>query len=267
MELDLYYGILVFIFGLVMGSFFNVCICRIPKEESVISPPSHCTACGNQLKFYDMLPVLSFLILKGRCRYCSIKVSTRYALVELLTAAVYTALFQRYSLSIEFLAAAFLMSILIIVFFIDLDYKIIPHGLTLIGLGGGVILVVFKFFNPMPIFGNENWWSHLLGILPGSGILLLVAVLALIIYKSDEGMGMGDVYIFAPIGLFLGWKLCLLNLLISILIAGFCSIVLLIIRKKNRKDAIAFGPFIVTGTFIVLMWGNSFLNWYFNLYL
>jgi leader peptidase (prepilin peptidase) / N-methyltransferase len=265
MELNLYYGTLVFLFGLLMGSFFNVCIYRIPKEESVVSPPSHCPKCGNQLKYYDLIPVLSFLMLKGKCRYCGEKVSIRYALVELLTGLTFLALFLKYSFTVEFLAAIFLMSVLIIVFFIDLDNKIIPHGLTLIGVAGGLILTVFNFFNPVILFGNTNWWSHLLGVLPGSGILFLVALLGLIIYKSDEGMGMGDVYIFAPIGLFLGFKLCILNLMLSIFIAGFISVILLIIRKKNRKDTIPFGPFIVTGTFIVLIWGNSFLNWYFNI--
>lgn len=262
MGLNLYLGILIFIFGLIMGSFFNVCIYRIPREESVIKPRPQCISCGKHLRVIDLLLVLSFIFLKGRCRYCREKISLRNIVVELLTGLVYVSLFLRFSLSVDFISAIFLMSVLIVVFFIDLYNKIIPHGLTLIGMAGGLILTLFNFFNPSEVFENTKWWYHLVGILPGSGILFLVALIGIVIYKSDEGMGMGDVYIFAPIGLFLGWKLCMLNLVLSIFIAGFISVILLIFRRKNRKDTIPFGPFIVIGTFIVLMWGNAFLEWY-----
>lgn len=237
MMANLLISMLIFIMGLVFGSFFIRCIYRIPKGES---------------------------ILQGETVYPKNRKSfLKHMGIQSLTGLVFTSLFMRYGFTPEFFASVFLMSILIIVFFIDLEHKIIPHGLTLTGLGGGLLLVIIRFFYPQRIFENPSWVSHVLGILPGSGVLFLVAMVGLLIYKSDEGMGMGDVYIFAPVGLILGWRLCLLNLFISIFIAGFFSFFILLLRKKKRKDTIPFGPFIVIGTYLVLMGGTLFLDWYF----
>ena len=255
---------LVFIFGLIIGSFLNVCIFRIPREESIVFPPSHCTSCGKGLGFFDLIPVLSYFFIKGKCRNCGEKISLRYPVIELVTGVVFASLFLKYQLSVEFIAAAYLMAVLIIVFFIDLDHRIIPHGLTISGLVGGLVLLIYSFIHQGGLFQNSRWLDHLLGLLPGSGILFLVAILGLVIYKSDEAMGMGDVYIFAPIGLFLGWRLCVLNLLLSVFLAGFISTILIVLKIKKRKDTIPFGPFIVIGTYIALMWGNGLLEWYFK---
>ncbi len=254
--------VLVFLVGMITGSFLNVCIYRIPREESIVFPPSHCTSCGKVLKPIELVPILSFIFLRGKCRYCGAKISIRYPLIEILTAVIFALLFNTFGFSPDLFASAFLMSILIAVFFIDIDHRIIPNGLVLTGLIGGIIIMFYNAFTNQAIFNESSWLAHLLGILPGSGILFFVALIGLIIYKSDEAMGMGDVKIFAPIGIFLGWKLCFLALLISIVFAGVFSLLLILTGVKKRKDTIPFGPFIVAGTFVTMMWGTEILNWY-----
>ncbi|MCX8131650.1 MAG: prepilin peptidase [Clostridia bacterium] len=254
----------VFLMGTIFGSFLNVCIYRMPREESIIMPPSHCTGCGSRLKAPDLVPVFSFVFLKGKCRHCGVRISPRYPLIELLTATVFMILFYKYFISVEFIAAAYLMAILIAVFFIDLDHKIIPDQLVVAGLAGALPLTVYNFFKPVQIFGETYWLNRLLGLLPGTGTLFLIAVIGLIIYKTDDAMGMGDVKLFAPIGIFLGWKLCLLTLMLSVVLAGVTSIILILTKIKSRKDTIPFGPFIVIGTFIAIVWGTDIINWYMN---
>lgn len=258
------YYVLVFLFGLLSGSFLNVCIYRIPEGKSIAYPPSHCTNCSTRLKALDLIPVFSFLFLRGRCRYCGTRISARYPFVELLTAIVFTVLFHRYLFSVEFFAFLFLMALLIAVFFIDIDHRIIPDELVIAGLAGGAAVILYNFFKPFGIYGDRQWWNPLLGSITGSGILFLVAVIGLIIYKSDDAMGMGDVKLFAPIGIFLGWKMCLLALFLSILAGGLSSLVLILLNKKKRKDTIPFGPFIVAGTLATILWGWDILYWYIN---
>ncbi|HEX3029644.1 MAG TPA: A24 family peptidase, partial [Clostridia bacterium] len=157
---------------------------------------------------------------------------------------------------------AFLMSVLIIVFFIDWDHKIIPNGLVITGLIGSAVLVVYNVFFKVSIFGQTQWWSHLLGLLPGTGFFLLIFAIAAFIYKNEEAFGFGDVKIFAPIGIFLGWKLCFVALFLSIVSGGVISMILLVFKIKGRKDAIPFGPYIVIGTFITILYGTELLNLY-----
>jgi leader peptidase (prepilin peptidase) / N-methyltransferase len=256
-------GVIVFLFGLAIGSFTNVLIYRIPLEKSIVYPPSACTSCGNRLTALDLVPVFSYIFLKGRCRHCGAPVSGRYPLVELLTALIFVALFMKYGISVPFIAFAFIMTILIAVFFIDMDHRIIPDELVITGIIGGTVLVIYNCISPMTvIYGDSNWWTPVIGFFSGSLFLLLVAILGIIIYKSDDAMGMGDVKLMAPIGLFLGWKLCLAGLLLAVTIAGVVSLFLIITRIKKRRDAIPFGPFIVTGAFIAIMWGWDLINWY-----
>ena len=260
-------GVIVFLLGLIIGSFINVLVYRIPLEKSIVYPPSACTSCGKRLTAPDLVPVFSYIFLKGRCRHCGVPISGRYPLVELLTAFIFTAVFIKYGISVPFLAFIFLMTILIAVFFIDLDHRIIPDELVLAGIIGGVALLVYNCINPVPeIYGDLKWWTPAAGFFSGSVILLLVAIIGMIIYKSDEAMGIGDVKLMAPIGIFTGWKLCLTGLMLAIIIAGVTSLILIIAGKKTGKDAIPFGPFIVTGVFIAIMWGWDLLNWYTSMY-
>lgn len=260
------YYVIVAVLGLIIGSFLNVCIYRIPEEKSIIKPPSHCTGCGTRLGFMDLIPVLSYLLIKGRCRYCRIKIPARYPAVELLTAAAFVMLFARYGFSADFAAFVYLVSILIIVFFIDLKHRIIPDELVIAGTAGALIATVYNIFHPLHIYGDTNWWNPIVGMLTGSGFLFLVAVIGLLIYKTDDAMGMGDVKIFIPIGIFLGWRMTALTLVISLLLGGLAGVVFIITGLKKRRDTIPFGPFIVAGAFITMLWGWDILNIYLTLY-
>lgn len=260
------YYIFVAILGLIIGSFLNVCIYRIPVNKSIISPPSSCGSCQKRLVAIDLIPVLSYIMQKGKCRYCGAKFSARYAIVEILTSIIFTVLFYKYHSNILIYSFyVYFMAVLIVVFFIDLDHKIIPYRLVIAGLVGGIMIFIYNVFNPVDIYSDDKWWNPLVGMLSGSGFLFLVALIGLLIYKTDDAMGMGDVNIFLPIGLFLGWRLTLLTLFIAVIIAGIVSLILLISRIKGRKDGIPFGPFIVTGVFISFMWGNNILNWYLSI--
>lgn len=258
-----YIYIFVFIFGLVLGSFANVLIYRIPGGKSIAATPSACPSCGSRLRLLDLVPVISWLMLKGKCRYCKAAVSPRYPLVEILTAAAVTGLFARFGAGIAFLAFTYFLILLIAVLFIDADHRIIPDELVIAGLAGGFAIFIYNIIFPgRLIYGDSNWWTPLAGILSGSGVLFLVAVIGMLVYKTDDAMGMGDVKLFAPIGMFLGWKLCLAALFLSIILAGVTSIILIIVRIKKKKDTIPFGPFIVAGTYLCIILGWDIINWY-----
>ncbi|NTV90231.1 MAG: prepilin peptidase [Clostridiales bacterium] len=256
-------GIFIFIIGLVFGSFLNVCIYRIPLEKSIVSPPSACTGCGARLTALDLVPVFSYIFLGGKCRHCKAKISIRYPLVELLTAIVLVSVFMKFGVSVAFLAYGILMMLLIAVFFIDIDHRIIPDELVIAGLVAGLAVFVYNIFAPGKFqFGSDNWWTDRIGLVLIPGILLLVAIIGMIIYKTDDAMGMGDVKLLAPIGFILGWRLGLVALFLSVIVAGVAGLFLIIVRRKGKKDTIPFGPFIVTGTYVALMWGYQILNWY-----
>jgi len=254
----------VFIGGLLIGSFLNVCIYRIPRDQSIVFPASHCAVCARDLRFWELIPVISYLFLRGHCRTCGARISPRYPLVEVLTGLVFLLLYSKYGLSIDFWAAIFLMSVLLVVFFVDYDHMIIPDKLVVAALLGAVLLVVYNCFWPVSIYGDRNWWNPLLGALLGSGLLLLVALVGAFLFKT-EAMGGGDIKILFPIGLFLGWRLLLLALFLSILIAGGYALILLLGRRISRQAMIPFGPFLVIGTFLSLIWGWQMLAWYISL--
>ena len=259
-------GSIIFILGLLIGSFLNVCIFRIPQGLSIVSPPSHCPTCGIRLKPFDLIPLLSYLFYRGKCRYCHQKISPRYFLVELITGIVSVALFIKYGMSVDFAALLFLTYILIIVFFIDLDHQIIPNELVIAGLIGGVALFIYNLFLPFQIYSDQSWWNPLLGLVVGSGFLIVVSLIGSAIYKSGDVMGMGDVKLLAPIGLFLGWRMTLLALYISVILGGTSSLMLIFLGKANRKSMIPFGPFIVIGVFVTIMWGWDIYYWYIRSY-
>ncbi len=253
----------VFIVGLVLGSFINVLICRVPEGKSIVFPSSACTACGHRLGPLDLIPVISWLALKGRCRYCKTPISPRYLLVEIVTAAAVTGLFARFGASVAFLAFTYLLLLLVAVFFIDAEHRIIPDELVIAGLVGGAIIFAYNIFFPgQLIYGDGNWWNPLAGLLSGSGVLLLVAFVGTKVYRTDDAMGLGDVKLFALIGVFLGWKLCLAALFLSIVLAGVTSLILVILRIKKRRDTIPFGPFIVIGAYLCIIYGWDMIYWY-----
>ncbi|RCX09298.1 type 4 prepilin peptidase 1 [Anaerobacterium chartisolvens] len=260
--MDCFYYSLMFILGLAAGMLINACICRIPFGKPLFKLPLSCAECGAALGLTERIPVLGYIVLKGKYRCCGKGISLRYSIVELLTAVVFLILLKRFSVSAELLAAVFLMSILIAVFFIDIDHRIIPDSLVVAGIAGGLVLAAYNAFTGAPVFGEGFWGGRLLGLLPGTGVFFLVALIGMLIYKTEDAMGMGDVKLFAPIGIFLGWRLCIVAVMLTVILSGITGIVLIVLRLKERKDTIPFGPFIVIGTFIAMLYGMDIFNWY-----
>lgn len=266
-EYHIVISVILFLIGLCVGSFLNVCIYRIPFEKSIVYPSSGCPNCKEKLQPKDMIPVLGYLMLKGKCRYCEEPISVQYPIIEILTGIIWLIVYLTYGFTIETAALLYLYSVLIAVAFIDLKHMIIPNGLVITGLVGGIVVFLYHtLFQPFSLYESNLWYTPIIGMLSASGILFIVALIGLLIYGNDGAMGMGDVKLFLPIGLFLGWKLALLALFLSIMIGGIISIILLIFRIKDRKSAIPFGPFIIISTFIAGLYGNQILGWYFSFY-
>ena len=249
----LFTSIIIFIIGLVIGSFSNVCIYRIPRHESVISPGSHCPNCGKPVRPIDNIPVLSYLLLMGKCHYCGKNISLQYPFVELLTGLLYLLIFLTFDLTIDTLAYIMLASVLIIITFIDLKESIIPDILSLPMIGIGFI---FSFF-----LSKITYIDSLLGILTGGGSLLIIAIMGSFLFKK-EAMGGGDIKLAAMIGAFLGWKLTLLTLFIGFFAGAIIGTIFMIMKQKKENEAIPFGPFIALGSIIALFWGEMMIEWY-----
>ena len=252
----MYYGIetiFIFILGLIVGSFSNVCIYRIPKNESIIFPASHCPKCNSNISPKDNIPLLSYILLKGRCRNCKSKISIQYPIVELLTGLIYLIIYLIYGLSVQTLIYIILSSALIIIAFIDLNEQIVPDVISLPGI---VIGFIISFFVTYISFINSA-----LGILVGGGIILIIGVAGSVIFKK-EAMGGGDVKLAAMIGAFLGWKYIIISLFLGFFIGALAGIILILSKIKNREDVVPFGPFIVLGSFVTLLWGEKIISWY-----
>ena len=252
----MYYGVelvLIFILGLIVGSFSNVCIYRIPKKESIAYPASHCPKCRTTIKPVDNIPLLSYILLKGRCRNCKSKISIQYPIVEFLTGLIYLIIYLLYGLSVQTLIYIILSSALIIIAFIDLNQQIIPDVISLPGIAIGFII---SFFVPYISFINSA-----LGILAGGGIILIIALGGSAIFKK-EAMGGGDVKLAAMIGAFLGWKYIIVSLFLGFFTGALTGIFLIIAKIKKKEDAVPFGPFIILGSFITLLWGEKIISWY-----
>ena len=252
----MYYGtdiILLFILGLIVGSFSNVCIYRIPRNESIVYPASHCPKCSTTIRLIDNIPLLSYFLLKGRCRNCGSKISIQYPIVELLTGLIYLIIYLTYDLSIQSLIYIILSSALIIITFIDLKEQIIPDVISLPGVVAGLVI---SFFVPY-----ISSLSSLLGIIAGGGTILIIALIGTIIFKK-EAMGGGDVKLAAMVGAFLGWKYVILALFLGFFIGALAGIFLILAKIRSREDMIPFGPFIVVGSIAALLWGERILLWY-----
>jgi leader peptidase (prepilin peptidase)/N-methyltransferase len=241
-------------FGAAIGSFLNVCIWRIPEGRSIVSPPSHCPACGHEIRFYDNIPVISYLLLGGRCRDCRDKISARYPLVELLTAALAAILFWKYGLSLKFLFSFLFVATLVVITFIDLDHQIIPDVISLPGIPIFFLLALFVMGLP--------FLESLLGILIGGGFLYLVAACYELITKR-EGMGGGDIKLLAMLGAFLGWKSLLFIVLVSSFLGALVGITLMIIKGRDMKYAVPFGPFLSVAAVAYIFFGASAVRAFF----
>jgi leader peptidase (prepilin peptidase)/N-methyltransferase len=239
--------------GALVGSFLNVCIFRLPKEESIVWPGSHCPHCKNPIQFYDNLPVISYILLRAKCRHCHSPISLQYPLVEGITALGSLVLFMKFGPSLSYLFYFVLVAALIVIAVIDLYHQIIPDVISLpgigVGLGGSLIIPQITFFN------------SLVGTLLGGGSLFLVATLYQWLFKR-EGMGGGDVKLLAMIGAFLGWKAVILTILLSSLIGSITGIIMMVLKGKDFKYAIPFGPFLSLGAVIALFYQNEIIFWY-----
>jgi leader peptidase (prepilin peptidase) / N-methyltransferase len=251
--------LLSFIFGTILGSFLNVCIYRLPKNISIIHPHSHCTSCKSPIKFYNNIPVISFLLLRGKCKNCDTRICPTYLIVEILAGLICVFLVWRFGLSLDTLFYLIFLLSLVVITFIDIDNMIIPNAITIPGIVIGIIYgsvrtdwsglwnlssnfhfdfsTIASFINYVPVFDS------IFGAILGGGILLIIAFFYESIRKR-EGIGMGDVKLLAMIGAFLGWKSIIIVLLISSLLGTIAGLIVIIFKKGDLKYALPFGPFL-----------------------
>jgi leader peptidase (prepilin peptidase) / N-methyltransferase len=239
----------VFIIGTILGSFFNVCIYRIPAGKSVVFPPSSCGHCNTRLKALDMIPVLSYLFLGGKCRYCKQSFSARYAIVELMTGVIYAALYMTYGFSFVFLKYIVLSSFLIVIGMIDFDTTDVYFATTISGIVAGIVFAAVGYFIGYGIM------QYIWGALLGGGVITAIILLT-------RGMGWGDVEICLLCGVFIGFKLTVVTLFFSFIFGGFIGALLIITKKKSRKDYIPFGPYIALGAIVAILYGEKIVAWY-----
>jgi len=244
-----FYLLAAFGFGLIVGSFLNVCIYRLPRKEALSFPASHCPKCQTPLRFYDNIPLLSYLLLKGKCRYCQAPIAYQYPLVELLTGLLFMLTLIRFGLSWSSFFYALFLAALIVIIFIDAEHMLIPDKITLPGIGIGFSASLLSL---IPL----AWDQSLLGLLVGGGLLYLAAVL------SKGGMGGGDIKLAAMMGVLLGWRKVLLAIMAGASLGSIIGIGLILTGRKTRKDYIPFGPFLAWGGMIGLFWGNQIIRWY-----
>ena len=238
--------------GGVIGSFLNVVIVRLPRNESLVTPRSRCPACGTQLHWFDNIPVLSFLVLRGRCRECATAISWQYPIVEAGMAVLF-ALAAWQSTSLPDLVIAWLfLSALVAIAAIDLEHQIIPDRITLPGIAVGFVT---SFLGT-----RVSWLDSLLGILAGGGILFAVIVV------SGGGMGGGDMKLGAMTGALLGYKLALLALFLAVVLGGAVALTLLSTGIRRRKDPIPFGPFLAVASAVAMLWGEACVAWYVRMF-
>jgi leader peptidase (prepilin peptidase) / N-methyltransferase len=244
----------VFLLGCILGSFYNVVIHRVPLNLSLVAPGSMCPGCGHSIAAYDNIPILSYLLLGGKCRYCKAGISIRYPLVEAVTGFFALVLFRRYGLHPQFGIEFIFLSLLLIIAFIDLDTFLIPN---IISLPGIVLGFIFSFFTP-----RLTWTDSLLGIGLGAGMVYLIAALYWLV-RRKEGMGGGDVTLLGLIGAFIGWPGVLFTVLVSSISGTIIAPPLMWRSGKGLGSQIPFGPFLAFGAVMYIFFGRLFFDWYF----
>ena len=248
----------IFVFGICVGSFLNVCICRLPLNESIVSPPSHCRACKTPLPWYDNLPLLGYALRRGRCGSCGEQFSIRYFLVELMTGILAVAMTWQFGPSLTTLGYFAFAAALVVITFIDLDHQIIPDVISLPGVLAGLL---FSLFSPVPTL---TLWTSFVGALVGGGILLAVA-LGYQLLTGREGMGGGDVKLLAMIGAFLGWRAIPFTIFIASFFGSIVGVTAMIRQRADSKLALPFGPFLSFGALAYLFVGEELIAWYLGL--
>jgi leader peptidase (prepilin peptidase)/N-methyltransferase len=269
--------VLTVVFGLLIGSFLNVCIVRIPRDRSIVTPPSHCPRCRTRIRFYDNIPLVSFLLLRGKCRTCGEPISWRYPFVELLNALLYVWLVWEFWLGGETLLLMALCSSLIVITFIDFDFMIIPDVITLPGILVGVTIGPFflsALNEPLPFhlgYLLPHAWPFLvrflnsvLGMLCG-GLPLFLIGWGWKKLRHEEGMGGGDVKLMGMVGAFLGWKGAFLTIFLGSIIGSLVGITLMMLKLHKKGQLIPFGPFLALGAVATAFYGPDIIGWYLGL--
>lgn len=256
--------LIVFVLGAIVGSFLNVCIVRIPKQESLVSPPSHCPQCKTTIPFYDNIPLLSYIFLLGRCRFCREFVSPRYFFVELLMACFAVILFYRFGLGLACVVSFVLVAALIVITFIDIDARIVPDAISLPGIGVGLLVSLLGHYlihDPLAVVPTPV--SAFLGALVGGGFLLAVGW-AYEYFTGVEGMGGGDIKLLAMIGAFLGWPSIPVTLFFASLAGSVIGLTLMVSKGVGSKYALPFAPFLCLGALLHLFFGQDLIGLYLN---
>ena len=241
--------IIIFIFGITIGSFLNVCICRIPLGESIVTAPSHCMTCGRKLKWYDMVPVFSWLVLGGKCRNCKSKISVQYPIIEGVNGILYVMICAVNGLEWSSVIYCFMASALLVLSIIDWRTYEIPFGIN---------VFLFVLGIAMTILDRGNLVEHLIG-------MICVSVLLGILYLLTGGraIGGGDIKLMFACGLILGWKLILLAFFLGCIIGSVVHIIRMSVKKAGRM--LAMGPYLSAGILLAALWGNAWINWYLSL--
>ena len=246
------YILFIILISSVLGSFFNMLIHRLPRNQEIVKKPSHCPKCQHKLTWLDLLPILSYLFLKGRCRYCREKIASRYLLVEISSVFLFTTCWLIFGPTYLFLKYSFFLSIMLLIFFTDLETKKIPDSLNYVLVCIGLLLGFYQ----------HTIVDSILGLIIGSLIFLSIGFLAKLYYKK-EALGGGDVKLSGAIGAYWGLSIMLFSIYFSFLIGGLVSIFLIILKKKTNQDYIAFGPFMVLGSILALLISDYLIILYF----
>jgi len=250
---------LFFLLGLEIGSFLNVCIDRLPREESIVSPPSHCEACGHRLAAKDLIPVFSYLWLRGKCRFCGNSIPGKLFYVELVSGVIYAFLYWKYGLTPELGAMIFYAALFTIIFMVDLEKGVILNKVVYPAMAIAFVLSALQIQPELPQWPVEG----IANVAMGGGIgFLFLFVLAI---ASRGGMGWGDVKLAALIGLATGFPMVLVAIVLGAVLGAIVGVVLMAVRKKGMKSRIPFGPFLSVATMITLVWGSDMVNWYVGL--
>ncbi|MGB9906858.1 MAG: prepilin peptidase [Candidatus Saccharicenans sp.] len=251
--------ILVAVVGLVWGSFLNVVIYRLPRDLSLVRPPSSCPRCGRRIKWYDNIPVLSYVMLGGKCRFCGEKISAVYPVVEALTAACFLVVYfnNLRFFDLAFFADCIFVSALIALGFIDFFHQVIPDHISLPGLILALVYAPFRY--------DLNLRQALVGAVVGGGFLFIV-YLVYLLWRKKEGLGMGDVMMMLMVGAYLGLSRTILTLLLASVVGAIVGLLLMKFQGKDMKFALPFGSFIAPAAFVSLVWGTPLITWYLSLF-
>jgi len=270
--------VVVFLFGLVVGSFLNVCIVRLPREQSIVSPRSQCPRCRTLIRWYDNIPLVSFLALRGKCRSCGLPISWRYPLVELLNGLLYLWACAAFGLTGEAGMVMALCSALLVITFIDLDHQIIPDVITLPGMVIGLLAaplfmsaleppLAFGLGRLVPSAGTylTGFVNSLVGLVLGAAPLFIIGWLWERLRKV-EAMGGGDVKYMGMVGSFLGWKGAFLTIMLGALTGSIVGLTLIALKQHQMDKVIPFGPYLAFGTLLTLFYGADIIDWYFGFF-